>query len=375
MREIYLESPIEERLRLLRAVSTSHEKINLKLWSLNHHNHDFRFSETVELRELILGMKSNIYHLDFCNGWQNDRNEYLQYFNYFVNYLRTNRGKTQNFSYWNKDYTLFSMSLEQGKQLANAIKNNNNNSNNNNAINNFRFCDSNLNFVAFQPVLDAILDSGVQKLDLRIHGNDNININNNNNINFTALSTNISIRELYVIKFRMSPQDRMIFYDAIKINKTLGKLKYNLHRDDVLEETEKNSFKAMLQGNITLTNITLCSYMGYNNQLVQDTAYDDLREKIVIHTELNRMWNRYKIMIREAKVTAVAAAAATAAATSNYILTNVEEKNKKIQEEHKMVKKKEEMVICLKIFDSKPLIRNELLFSYLKNHTDQYIQD
>ena len=325
------------------------------------------------------------------------------------------------------------MSLEQGHELANAIKNNNNNSNNNSAIENFQFYDINLNFVAFQPVLDAILDSRVRKLELRTHKNNIIN-NKNNNINFTALSTNISMRELEIDGNKVSPQDRMILYDAIKINKTVEKLNFLFHLHDVLEETEKNSFKAMLRVNITLTDITLFSYLDHN-KFIPGAVYDDIKKEIVIHTQLNRMWKRYKIMIREKEATA----AATIAVTTNTISTNIAanvvgniERQQDVgignnligddqcdivlpsfdefatkqtviyprivtsslfvadtmvdvstiiatiareQNEQKMVKKKEEMVLCLQIFDPKPLIRNELLFTYLKNHTDQYIQD
>jgi len=45
------------------------------------------------------------------------------------------------------------------------------------------------------------------------------------------------------------------------------------------------------------------------------------------------------------------------------------------EEERKMTNRKKETRICLNEFYAKPVIRNEVIFSYLTNHSNWYIQD
>ena len=99
----------EDLILSLRAVKTSNEKIIVKLGCYAD-NHGFRFSDTLELRELISGMKINIHELIFSHDGK-DNDEYLLYFNYFVTYVETNNGETKNFVYWNNSNTTTNLFL------------------------------------------------------------------------------------------------------------------------------------------------------------------------------------------------------------------------------------------------------------------------
>ena len=188
------------------------------------------------------------------------------------------------------------MSIEQGKKLATAIRSNNNDNTTNtknSTIDQFIVSELQLQSRVFQPILDALLDSCVQRVALQIRHQNNINNNDDttNNINFTGFSTNTSITELIFYGGQMLPQDRMNLHEALTINNTVKILRINYHSEHVLDENEKKSFLGMLRGNISLNNVTLTSVDDHGNQQVPDVAaYDDLKKEIVMHTALNRKY-------------------------------------------------------------------------------------
>ena len=251
------------------------------------------------------------------------------------------------------------MSLEQGNQLANAIRINKDNTSNKTTTS-FDFSDLQLDSKVFQPIWDALLDSRVRKLYLNIRNN-----NNNNNINFTGFSTNTSIEELCFSDGRMPQQDRMNLYDAIKVNKILEKLQIYYYCDHVLEEKEQKSSKGMLLGNISLTNVTLTICDKDGIQQVLSAAYDDLKKKSVIHTELNRKYIRYTIMLREAKTAAAAAITRTTTAiiappSPTYV----------VKEQKRFM-----MRVLFHAFEKKPILRDAIIFSYLTEYYDVFDND
>jgi len=209
--------------------------------------------------------------------------------------------------------------------------------------------------------------------------------NDDGGIDFSKLSTNTSVNKLRLRLKSKSDLIRTNLFESIKVNQTLKKLHLNFY-GMVFQERERTSFIEMLRENITLIEVLV--------------PVKDLDREIGIQTELNRMWKRFirKREERVAATTATTVAAATPAINNTYnnvvpativnatvVVVNEreqqqdddeeEEENnngkKKIEEEVKMEKKKEEICIYLEIF-KKPLMRNEIIFSYLTQNADMY---
>jgi len=332
----------------------------------------------------------------------------------------------------NADDIVLPMQFECANRLANAIRmrtsNSNNNSTNNNTIERFSLTDTFCTAKAFQSVWNALLHSngndtttttttttgGIQDLKLVIGfslENNNVTDGNINDIySFSNLSNNTTLRRLdlrfdFHLYNHSSPvstimgREMTTIFDSIKYNRTLEKLHLNLYHG-VLPKHERMLFTEMLHINSSLVDVKI--FNGYNYHLCKE---------ITRETTINRIWKRYmKIKREEKKRTAlvrnavatalmirkdtnsssnnntptnVATATATAAdgdgdgdGDSNNIevrrrLKQQQEKKKKIEEEKKMMKKKKEMLFYLKTFH-KPLMRNELIFSYLTENADMY---
>jgi len=337
-------STVDNVIRLLRDLTPT-EKIHLVLEFMNING--FRFSETVELRELILQKKSNIHHLEVFDCLE-----------FFIQFLLANNGETTHFLY--SCTTIVSMHLEKATKLSNAIRSNNNNNGNIESFIFSGFCDSSQ---VFQPVWDALLlTTGVQELKLFIHFLENNDVNGGNNIDFSNISTNTSLKELEVGSTLCGTN----LFESIKGNTTVEKLTISSQygAENNFDKSGKKAFLEMLVNNTTLRQVELKDKNG--NPL--------LREEINIHTTVNQVWQRLLIIKRKERMADATAAAISTTTPNVAIIITVDdtvEKNKKMAEEKKMMKKKKEMLFYLKTFH-KPLMRNELIFSYLTENADMY---
>ena len=359
-------STVDEMMRQLRNLTPT-EKIHL---ILSFRNHDgFRFSETVELRELILEKKSNIHRLVVVDG-----------FDFLIQFLLANNGETKHFDFTNCFDTRERLQLEQATELSNAIR-----SNNNGTIKSFMFtvrCDSQ---DVFQRVWDAVLTTGVQDIELNlvIPKNNNNDKSGGDNIDFSNISTNTSLKELTVLDINLCGTN---LFHSIKGNTTVEKLIVSTQDVDAYHDNKgKKTFLEMLLENTTFLHVELKD--GHFNRI--------LREEISIHTTLNQIWKRLIIVKQKERMATATAATAAAISTTTTNVTattatdddddaTVErrreqgnnddevEKDKKIAEEKKMMRKKKEMNLWLKTFEKKPVICNELIYLFLTENADMY---
>jgi len=359
IREIYLgpfhgSSTIDEVIRMLRGLIPT-KKIHLTLMFMNIEG--FRFSETVELRELAFEKKSQIHRLDVYNE-----------LNFFVPFLLADNGETKHFTYW--ELSAINMQLDQVTGLSNAIRTNN--------IESFNFTGCCKSSEVFQPVWDALLTTNVQNIKLSLEfSKNNEERSGSNKFDFSNISTNTSLKEL---KLEITLYGTNLF-DSIKGNTTIEILEIRSQQGDAnFNISEKKAFIEMLFQNTTLIHV----------ELRDGNFYHILQEEIDIHTTLNRMWKRLIIVRRKERIAAAATVAIYTPTTTVAFTTatdgdvtvgrrkqknNVDEveKNKKIEEETKMRKKKREMNLWLKTFEKKAVLCNELIYLFLtENAGDRY---
>ena len=340
---------VDNLITLLRDLKPT-EKIHLTLVFMNRAG--FRFSETVELRELILQKNSNIHHLVVFNC-----------FEFLIQFLLANNGETKHFSYFGLIKRV-PIQLERGNRLSDAMRSNN--------IESFAFSGRCNSSEVFQPVLDALLATRVQDLELDFEFLENNDVNGGNNIDFSSISTNTSLKELKVD----APLDMTHLFDSMKGNKTVEKLVVNNRMVANFRDKEKLAFNEMLRKNCTLLDVT------FNICIIPI-----IQEQVNIFTKLNWMWIRYKIVKLKERI-AAAATAAISTTTITTVATTIDnatvkrrteednaekvENNKKIEEEKKTMKKKKEINLWLKTFEKKPAICNEFIYLFLTENADMY---
>jgi len=358
-----------------------------------------KFNETVQMRTAIHENRNQMKQftlLNFCK----DPKEYLKWFTFFITFLQTDRCEIKLFGYYtNIEESDNIFSLQHAIQFTNAIQLNNNNRNG--PIESFTLGGIFNNTEAFQRTWNSLLETGVEELHLFIKfSRDQSDNDDNTNMNFTSLFTNTSLKVLYINRFDMSPQGWRNLFNSIKINRGLEELHLQSFSDyTVLSKRDKRLFKEMICENITLL---VCEIQMVREQSLVDQT--EINKMIKAHTKRNLYWKKYKIMKREQKAAAAIAAAAAinnsnngtnnqkniadadvdtdtavidlGVDSNNIILAEInmaqDESEKKIREEKKM---KKEIVFWWKTFDTKPMIQNELIYTYLTENTNWYIQD
>ena len=295
----------------IRECISRNEQMQLRL---TFRNSD-RLDAIVEMQNTIVENIVHIKKIVICN-YCKERNQNIRCFSFFVKLVQESIGEEKKFQYFNFMVVANSTVLfEHVNQLADALRS----TNNTGAIESFSFHDSNLNSITFQPLWDALLVSGVRKVELvnpyeyREYDYSN---NTNGTINFTSFRTNTSIQELY-LDFSMSKHKWKQLFDAIAVNKGLEKLEFSGSK--VLVKLDLILlFKQMIRTNTSLLNVAL-HYRGTAIQFL-----DDLKIEINIQIKLNRMWKRY-ISRRQWELKKTSAAATVITTTIN----EEEEKRKK----------------------------------------------
>ena len=370
------------------------KKIHLEIYIVDHgynggHPEDvayaFNSNDILELEDLLLDKKSCIHLLEIESFYQIDP---FRIFKLLVRIIEENNGEIKEFIY--EDHVEEDLSVALAIQLCDALRSNNNNTNNNNTNNNntnndvtiesFTFGQVFQNFEGLQHVWNALLETGVERLYLNsvVSKNDL----SNDNMDFSNLVSDITLKELDLWIYQNQPNTKLAgtnIFESIMFNNTLEKFYIQNYGNDLfLENRVIPTYKEMLHKNSTLIDVRL-----------DWTKFPiDLKKESDTHTEINRKWKRYKSIKREEENSNTTSATAATAATINDIDTTIvvntivekkqkiqEQREKKIQEETKMKKKKEELLICLNEFHGKPVINNELIFSYLTNHSNSYTED
>jgi len=238
-------------------------------------------------------------------------------------------------------------------QLAQALLRSKNNNDDNGSIEKFVFDVFNLKPVTLQPLLDALLDSGVPKISFLNDGGTNYN---NSNINFTGIETNESLKELDLERFDMREEDYRILFHSIKMNKGLERLLFNYYTYKDLPTRMKKLFEEMLSENITLLDCSFC----------QDEGEDDpIFETIQFQMKVNRMMKRY-ITKRNAKSTV--ATMATGAGAGVATRTRARTRASTVEATNK--KKQLKMRMFLNVFIHKPVLRDTIIFNLLRDYPD-----
>ena len=242
-----------------------------------------RFSETVAMRTAILE------NVDLCIDFAlfnscTERNDYSAWFKWFLKFMDHQR-EIKHLAYIDMRPDSFgrSWSVGDGNEFANALKLTNNDGH----IKSFALA-ANFNTIeAFQPTWNALLDTGVEDLDLAVDILDHNDDASIHYVDFTRLSTNTTLKNLEVNVFLNSSNE---FFETMKMNKGIEKLMISfggtlLHKQEMVAR-----FKKMLCANSTLINVQAIIANG-------DINYNHLQQNIdnviTIETKFNRLWKQY----------------------------------------------------------------------------------
>ena len=191
----------------------------------------FKFDATDEMQNTIAKNSRLIKTITVFNG-SNDKDEHIRCFNFFIRIIQGLIGNGKHLTYVNDKEKMDALLFEGViNQLAEAVLQSNNNNNNNDAIESFHFDELNLNPGTVQPLLDALLDSGVRNISLWSYDffAGRLSNNTNNNINFTGMETNESLKELNLFHFDMQKEDYWNLFHSIKKKQRIRKMEIQLY--------------------------------------------------------------------------------------------------------------------------------------------------
>jgi len=324
-----------------------------------------RFDSSLEMKNKVFENLIHIKSLQFKNcytthigGIDNGQmNEHRKCFIFFTRIVQESNGAIQHFDYYD-DHGNYS--IDEFNHLATAIR-----SNKNGHIESFKVdIGDNMNIDLFQPLWNALLDTGIQKVNLNVSFHDQaideiVDATDNgpygiyriNNLNlFSRLSTNKSLTELTLDSDQhMLRQDWRDLFNSIKPNTGLEKLTLPNFISHVFNDDEEERwFTEMLHMNTSLTDVTIANYDS-----------PDLQTEIKTETDLNRMWKQC-IVVSDIER---------------------EQQQQEEEEEEEMEKEKEEkrkqfkMRVLLYIALNKPVLRDTIQFILLSDYPDVFLCD
>ena len=352
-----------EVIRKIKEFVSYNQEIELDLVFPAHyddpaHYELFKFDATVTMQNTVFENIRHIKTLRMCNDC-NIREEHKRCFAFCIKIVLGIIGKGKHLI-----YETFDFELEQANELAQALLRLNNN--NNGAIDSFELNEMELTPVTLQPVLDALLDSGVRKIEF---GNDYTMSPpidyNNNNINFTGIKKNISLKELDLGRFDMQEEDCRNLFTSLKVNKGLEKLQLRYTTYSYLSTRMKRLFKQILRENITLLDFRLVDCEG------DDVEIDDPIFKVIqFHTTVNPMMKRYIVKRNTESTVAAMAVHAGAGAGAGIGGRDCARARASTKEANNNNKKWLKMRMLLNLFIQKPVFRDTMIFHLLRDYPD-----